>query len=374
MRSFVGLDLGTSGIRAAETRLGRDGTREVTHIASIDLPHDAVRHGVIEDAATVTRALKSLWRQGRFTSRRVAFALSDSGVLTRQVDLPWMPPEDFAAALRYQVGDALPVDLTTVELGYHLLEEVDRTDDLGNPAPLNRILVVAANREAIEAQARVLRRANLEPVQADSSAFALIRAACAGTLPGDDAVHAIADIGADQLSVVIHQGGQPRFIRTIANLGGDTATSALADRLDVDWESAEDLKRATGLNGPAPVVAPVAESSVFGSVDVSAVPDPRVLATIGVLNPWASTVVNEVRNSLDYYQASGSGREISTLSVTGRTLLLDGVMDRIATQIPLPVTTMAPLAGLVPARRVARREPVDSRMSVALGMAMAVTP
>lgn len=374
MRSFVGLDLGTSGIRAAETRLRRDGTREVTHIASIDLPHDAVRHGVVEDAATVARALKSLWRQGRFTSRRVAFALSDSGVLTRQIDLPWMPPEDFAAALRYQVGDALPVDLNTVELGYHLLEEVDRTDDLGNPAPLNRILVVAANREAIEAQARVLRRASLEPVQADSSAFALIRAACAGSLPVDDSVHAIADIGADQLSVVLHQGGQPRFIRTIANLGGDTATAALADRLDVDWERAEALKRATGLNGPAPVVAPVAESSVFGSTDVAAVPDPRVLATIGVLNPWASTVVNEVRNSLDYYQASGSGREIATLSVTGRTMLLDGVMDRIATQIPLPVTIMAPLAGLVPARRVARREPVDSRMSVALGMAMAVTP
>ena len=90
--------------------------------------------------------------------------------------------------------------------------------------------------------------------------------ACQGVLPSDDQVHAVADIGADQLTVVVHQGGQPRFIRTIANLGGDTATVAVAERLRIDADEAEELKRETGLNGPAPVVAPIAESSVFGGL------------------------------------------------------------------------------------------------------------
>ena len=372
--SFVGLDIGSTGIRAAQiTRHRRSGELELVRAASVELPPGAMRNGAVVDSKAVTHALKALWRRGRFSTRRVAMALSDSGVLTRQVDLPWMPPADFKTALRYQVGDALPVDLATVELDYHPLEEIERKDELGNPAPVNRILVVAANSEAVEALAATMRKARLEPVIADSSAFALIRAVCGGRLPQDDAVRAVADIGGDQLTVVVHQGGQPRFIRSIANLGGGAATHSLEERLNLEWEAAELLKRDTGLNGPAPVVVPLAESSVFGSTGTEEPMDPRVLATIGVLNPWATTVVNEIRNSLDYYQASTTEGRVAALDLVGRTVLLDGLVDRIATQIPLPVTVMPPLLGLPAAHRVTKQEAPDARLAVAIGMAMAVT-
>lgn len=369
--SIVGLDMGSSGLRAVQVhRHRRTGEPEVIRAASVDLPHGALRNGQVSDPKAVVRALRSLWRAGRFSTRRVAFALNDSGVLTRQVDLPWMPPDDFAAALRYQIADALPVDLASVELDYHLLGEVDQLDELGNSSPINRILIVAANRDAVAAQASILRSARLEPIRADSAAFALIRASCSGAIPTDSAARAIVDVGADQLTVVIQRGGQPAFIRTIANLGGSTATQALADRLDLSWEAAEQVKRSTGLNGPAPVVAPIAESSVFGSGAPVAPPDPRVLATIGTLNPWATTIVDEIRNSLDYYQASHPGEPISSVELTGRTILLDGVIDRIATQFPLPVRVADPLAHLARSSRVRRHPPVDARLTVAIGMAL----
>lgn len=373
--SVVGLDMGSSGLRAVQVhRHRRTQELEIVRAASVELPHGAFRNGQVADSKAVVRALRALWRAGRFSTRKVAFALNDSGVLTRQVDLPWMPPADFSAALRYQIGDALPVDLATVELDYHLLGEVDHLDELGNPNPTNRILIVAANREAVAAQARALRAARLEPVRADSAAFALIRALCAGTIPADPTTRAIVDVGADQLTVVIERGGQPAFIRTIANLGGSTATQALADRLDLDWEAAERVKRDTGLNGPAPVVAPIAESSVFGSGAPVAPPDPRVLATIGTLNPWATTIVDEIRNSLDYYQASHPGQPISSVHLTGRTILLDGVIDRIATQFPLPVRVFDPLAQVRSSTRVRKRSFSDARLTVAIGMALAVSP
>ena len=93
------------------------------------------------------------------------------------------------------------------------------SDALAWRADPGRPFIVAANRDAVTAEANVVRKARLQPVVADSSAFALIRAACQGRLPEGDEAHAIADIGADQLTVVVHQAGQPRFIRTIANLG-----------------------------------------------------------------------------------------------------------------------------------------------------------
>jgi type IV pilus assembly protein PilM len=372
---LVGLDIGTSGIRAVQVKRHRKtGVYEIVKAASVELPRGAIRNGAIADEKAVVKALKRLWKQGRFSTRKVAIGLADSGVLTRQLDLPWMPPADFRAALRYQVNDALPVDVSTVEMDYHLLGEVQRTDDHDQQADFNRILIVAANRDAVAAEAKVVRKARLRPVVADSSAFALIRAACQGRLPEGDDAHAIADIGADQLSVVIHQGGQPRFIRTIANLGGETATQAVADRLRIDPDLAERFKRDTGLNGPAPVVAPIAESSVFGGgADQVTAVDPRITNTVEVLNPWAATVVSEIRNSLDYFQASNPMAPVRSLTLAGRTAELEGLVDRIATQIPLPVRTMDPLVGLAASKAVAKSGLPDARLAVAAGLAMGVT-
>jgi type IV pilus assembly protein PilM len=373
--ALVGLDIGTSGIRAVQlTRHRKTGAAEISRAASVELPRGAVHHGSIADPKAVTKALKELWKRGRFSTRRVAIGLADSGVMTRQIELPWMPPEDFRTALRYQLGDALPVDLSSVELDYHLLAEVERTDDHGQPADLNRILVVAANSDAITTEANVVRKAGLRPVLVDSSAFALIRAACQGRLPEGPETHALADLGAEQLTVVIHQSGQPRFIRTIANLGGDTATLAVAERLDVPADEAERIKRETGLNGPAPIVAPIAESSVFAGAaaeDVTAL-DPRSAAAVEALGPWATTIISEIRNSLDYFQASSPGSPIQSLTLTGRTAELSGLVERIATQIPVAVRTMDPLVGLTASRKVAKAGVPDTRLAVATGLALAV--
>lgn len=375
-RPLVGVDIGTSGIRGAQVKRHRDGSLEVIRAASVDLPRGAVRNGAVQDPRTVAKALRRLWRQGHFTTKRVAFGLADSGVLTRQLELPWMPPDDFRSALRYQVGDALPVDIATVELDYHLLDRLDGTDERGTPTAVNRILVVASDRDAVTAEAQTLRKAGLEPVIADSTAMALIRVACQGRLPESGETSAIADVGADQLTVVVHEKGQPRFVRTVANLGGEAATEAVAEALDMDLDDAEAAKQAIGLNGPAPIVAPIAESSVFSdSLAAEEVPaDPRTSAIIAILNPWATTVVSEIRNSLDYYQAAPASSTIASLTLVGRTITLSGMVERVATQFPLPVRALPPLAGLAANRRVTRHLPADARLAAALGLAMAVSP
>ncbi len=371
--TFVGVDIGASGVRGVQLkRHRRSGAYRITKAASVDLPRGAVHNGTVTDQAAVVKALRQLWRKGRFSTRKVVIGLADGSVLTRQVDLPWMPPDDFRAALRYQVSEALPVDLSTVELDYHLLGEVERTDDHGQPVDVNRILIVAAATDAVTAEAEVARKARLQPMVADTIAFALIRAACGGQLPQDDGVHAVADLGADQLTVAIHQGGQPRFVRTISSLGGEVATTVLIERLHVSATDAERLKRESGLNGPAPVIASIAESSVFTDAASASghAANPRDAATVEALGAWATRVIGEVRNSLDYFQASDPSSPIQSLTLTGRSCLLTGMLERIASQIPLPVRTLDPLLGLPASRKVSKRYGSDSRLVVAAGLAM----
>lgn len=371
--AYVGVDIGATALRGVQVARERSSGRfRVVKAASVDLPRGAVRGGRIEDHKAVVAALRRLWRKGRFSTRKVALGISDGGVLTRQVDLPWMAPDDFRAALRYQVADALPVDLATVELDYHPLGEHQRTDDAGQVVDMSRVLVLAASTDGVMAEADAARKARLHPVIADTAAFALIRAACEGRLPDDPTAHAIADIGADQLTVAIHAAGQPRFIRCIANLGGDSATFAVAERLRVSPDDAERIKRECGLNGPAPVVAPIAESSVFAGVVAPGAPpsNPRAAATVEVLSAWATRVVAEVRNSLDYFHASDPEASVASVTVTGRTALLDGLLERLATQLQVPVRVMPPLAGLPARRGAAKKVGDDPGFVVATGLAL----
>jgi type IV pilus assembly protein PilM len=374
-RAIVGVDIGTSGVRGVQLK-GRPGSYSVHRAAAVPLPRDAIRNGNVADAPAVTTALRRLWRSGGFSTHRAAFGLADSGVLTRQLDLPWMPPEDFRSALRYQVTDALPVDVRSVELDYHLLAEFEGTDDRGRATPMNRILVVAADRAAVVHEATVVRKGRFEPVVADSTALALIRAACHGVLPDDSALHALVDVGAHHLTVVLHQGGQPRFVRTVASLGGETATEAVAERLDLDLDEAEALKRVTGLNGPPRLVASVAESSVFavGQSGDGMPPDPRTALVMETLGSWASGITAEVRNSLDYFAASTPGTAVTDLTLNGRTFLLSGLEDRFATQFRLPVRRLGHLAGLPASDRVMRAGLESESLGVAIGLAMSVTP
>ena len=107
-----------------------------------------------------------------------------------------------------------------------------------------------------------------------------------------------------------------------------------------------------------------------GAGDGPAPTDPRVTSTVEALNPWATTVIGEIRNSLDYFQASDPSAPIQSLTITGRTVELDGLLERIATQIPLSVRVMDPLAGLPASKSVAKGLDPDTRLAVAVGLAM----
>lgn len=372
-RHHVGLDIGACGVRAVELRRDKKtGEYSFDRIASAPLPRGAFRNGTVDDPKALRAALRNVWKHGRFTTRRVSFGVPNAIAMTRQVDLPWMPAEDFRVALRYQVGDVLPVDLSTVQVDYHPLDEMQVVDERGVVNDMNRILVVAADSSVVSRMAGVLESARLEPVSADTDAFALIRAARQGLAPSGSNVEALVDIGADHVTVLVHAGGQPRFVRTVANLGGANATMAIAQELGITPDEADQLKYETGLNGPVPIHAPIAESTVFGGLTTAVSPliNPKVAATIEVLGKWASTVIGEIRNSLDYFRATDSTSNVSSVTLVGSTTLLVGLSDRITTQLRLPVRAIDPLLNLPASKRVARERPTDARYVIAAGLAM----
>lgn len=372
----IGLDIGTTGLRAVELERRKDGTARLKRWASVPLPNGVVTSARIEDPRALRSAIRALWRRGKFSSRDVVVGLNDAGIITRQVDLPWMPEKDFASALRYQVTDVLPVETAQVELGYHPIEVIPTTDDAGQPLDLMRVLLVATDRGSLIDRANVLRSARLVPKRADLSSFALIQLRCEGTDWRHTAgAEAIVDIGADLVTVIVHAGGQPRFIRAVADHAGRELTTDLAERLDVSESEADAVKARFGVNAPVQIVAPIIESPVFGQTGIATLPsiDPIAEAASEVASPWAAGLIAQVRNSIDYYHASSGGTLVARIALTGGSAQMPGLASRISEELRLPVDIIDPLAHLQPPRSRRARAHLPSpagAFAVAAGLAL----
>lgn len=323
-RTAVGLDIGSSGIRAVELRPGR--RPALRQNASVELPGGVVKSGVLADAEALTEALRELWDQGRFGSRSVALGLANDNVLVRQMDLEWMPPADFRKALRYQVADALPVPVDEANLDYHLLDEIEtEATETEEARKLARVMLVAAGREMVDGYVHAVEAAGLRVVRADLVPFALVRAA--GACEPAEREVVVVDIGADMITVALVRDGAPRAVRMISGVGGETVTHALQERYDWAWEDAERTKQVLGM---VPGWGPEAQAEH---------PARTVVAE------KAATLVAEILTTVEFFAGPVGERSFSRLLLTGRGSLLRGLDTALADDLGVEVSALAPFGG-----------------------------
>ncbi len=69
-RPVVGLDIGTTAVRAAELRVSSRSGVVLERFGQIALPPGAVRDGEVADGEAVAAALRQLWAATRFRTKR----------------------------------------------------------------------------------------------------------------------------------------------------------------------------------------------------------------------------------------------------------------------------------------------------------------
>jgi type IV pilus assembly protein PilM len=349
-RSAIGLDIGTSGVRAAELSFGK-GQVTLEKFGQVALPEGAVRDGEVVDSDAVAVAIKQLWAHTKFSSKKVVIGVANQKVIVRQVDLPWMPVDELKKSLAFQVQDFVPMPVDQAVLDFHPLEEL--TADGG--ARILRGLLVAASRDMVNASLEAVQKAGLSPVMVDLTSFAVIRSlADADHLGMGAQVEALVDVGARVTNIVVHQGGVPRFVRILL-MGGQDVTDAVAERMGVPQEQAEAMKQQLGLG-------------VGGEgMDVQAAT--RVVEAVG------AAFVDEVRGSLDYYLASSGSAPISRLVLTGGGARLGGLAQRLQVTTRVPVEVGTPMRTLQVGRTGLSPEQiafVEPLAAVPVGLALGV--
>lgn len=342
MATAIGLDIGSSAVRAVQLSGGRGG-HTLDRLGQVMLPPGAVRDGEVVDPDAVVEALRILMSRYKFKGRKVALGVANQQVVVRQVDLPSLPPDQLRESLPFQVQDYIPIPVDQAQLDFELLEEFTNPDG----TQMSRLLLVAAAREMVDGLLDVLRKAKLEPVLLDLDAFALLRALDGGAVPGEGTGggEMIVNVGSTVTNIVVHSGGTPRFVRILL-MGGNSVTESLQNAFGMNWEQAEATK-ATPQTPGSPEAQMVAER--------------------------AQRFIEEVRGSLDYYRAQGDSIQVERVVLSGGGALLPGLAERLSDAVRLPVDRGHPMqslqigkVGLGP-EQLAEAEPF---LAVAVGLAM----
>ena len=311
----IGLDIGSSAVRAVELGLERNQYR-LRRFGQVGLPPGVVVDGEVVNPIVVGQALRKLWTEGSFSSNKVVLGVSGHRLIVRQAEVPALNEEDLRSSLRFDAQELIPIPMEDASFDFRILDQKQDADENGRSTM--RILIVAAHREMLRAHLSALKEADLEAIAIDASPLALMRVVPPS---GPDAgVEALVSIGAELTTIAVRQSGVPGFIRSLG-IGGAKLTAGIANAMHVEPAVAEMLKRG-GAPAGSPQVAQARKAIA------------RDLRDVG----------EDVRATIDFFVSQSDGARVERLLVTGGAAMTEGLAEELAGDLDVDIRRIDPFA------------------------------
>ncbi len=337
-KSLVGLDIGSSAVKAVELKPAGKGYK-VAAFGSEAVPPDSIVDGAIIDGGAVAEAIRRLFGGRGIKTKDVAASLSGNAVIVKKITLPQMTEAELAESIYWEAEQYIPFDIQDVNLDYQIL------DKGGEPGKGTMdVLLVAAKKEKIADYTGVIAQAGRSAVVVDVDAFALQNAyeVNYGIDPGSVVV--LLNAGASATNINILNGDQSVFTRDIS-IGGNAYTEALQKELNLPFDLADQLKRGMPVDGVT-------------------FDDARP-----VLRAVSENVMLEIQKTFDFFKATAASDRIDRIMVSGGASRAEGFTEMLTERFE------APVEGLDPFKRVGfdgKKFQVGSSAEVAPTAAVAV--
>jgi type IV pilus assembly protein PilM len=241
-KSVVGLDIGSSALKAVELKQGRNGF-ELVHIAHQNLQSDTIVDGHIIDLNHVSDSISRIWNDQHIKTDQVATSLSGHAVIVKKILLPSMPEEELDEQIHWEAEQYIPFDINDVNLYHEIISHDAMSQNMD-------VLLVACKRDKIAQFTQVISQAGKQPVIVDVDAFALQNSYEVNYNPSPNQTVALLDIGASVMTINIVRGVTSIFTRDIS-AGGNQYTDLLQKELNLTFEQAESVKRGATLDEQA---------------------------------------------------------------------------------------------------------------------------
>jgi type IV pilus assembly protein PilM len=308
--AVIGLDIGTDHVRLAQVK-PEGSLFHLQKYGVVGVPLGAVVEGEILDTEAVAGSIRELMRATGVRGGDACVGVSNQKVVVRLIDLPFMDHAELEGAIQFQAQDYIPIPIEEAILDFQVIGDYMTSAD----EHMMEVLLVAAQRDTIDATVTAVQRAGLKLRQIDVTSFAVVRGLLGVTqsvLPGEAELSGeatgIIHMTGGITNIVVVEKGLPRFTR-VSGLAGDDLTQAVANALNIAFDEAEELKLRVGL----PAVDQQGVSEFPEGVDLE-----KARAAQDALEREVGKFIAEVRRSLDYYLTQTSQvRSITRILLTG---------------------------------------------------------
>jgi type IV pilus assembly protein PilM len=311
-KSLVGLDIGSSAVKAVELKPAGKGYK-VTAFGSEPVPPDSIVDGAIIDAAAVSDAVRRLFDGCGIKTKDVAASLSGNAVIVKKITLPVMTEAELAESIYWEAEQYIPFDIQDVNLDYQILDVPDAAAGKGTMD----VLLVAAKKEKIADYTGVIAQAGRTAVVVDVDAFALQNAYEVNYGIEPAGIVVLLNAGASATNINIMSGDRSVFTRDIS-IGGNAYTEALQKELSLPYEQADHLKRGVPIDGvnfeeARPVLRAVSEN-----------------------------VMLEIQKTFDFFKATAASERIDRIMVSGGASRAEGFTEMLTERFEAPVEAFDP--------------------------------
>lgn len=322
--AVVGLDIEAGSVAAAE--VGQNGSAPVAGAAVEPLDPGVFHEGEVVDADRLAEALKELFGKNKL-GKDVRLGVGNQRVIVRTLRLPAIEdPKEMDAAVRFQAQEQIPMPLDQAVLEHQVVGGVPAEE---GAQPQLDVVVVAARQDMVRSLLEPVRRAGLQPVGVDLSAFGMIRALAEGGNGDGEPTDAVlyCNVG-DAINLAVARRRACLFTR-VSSVGLEGIAARLATEAQLSPDHAAQWLRHVGLE-------PAVEE-IEG--------DPAVISTVRrILEEGVGGLVDELRLSLDYYGAQESAVPVGRVVLSGQGSAIPGLAARIEELLGLTVAAARPPA------------------------------
>lgn len=299
--NFVGIDIGTTGIRLVQARGDKPNAKLVTYgVTTLDTK--VAQSDAEIDRQQIITVIKNLLEQSRSSARKVVSGLPSSKVFSTLVSLPNMSPQELEKAVRYQAEQHIPMALDQVKLDWMFAGQSPENNQ-------QEVLIVAVPKTLAERQLGILEAAGLEVLALEPDALALARSL---VRPEDKAV-VVLDVGSNSTDLVTVHNGIPKLIRSIP-IGGNSFIAAATQSLNLEPNQAQQFVYKFGL----------AQTKFEGQV-------------FKAISSHVDSLVSELDKSIKFFTGRYKNVSVEKVILTGQASTIPEFPSYIANSVRLPV-------------------------------------
>jgi type IV pilus assembly protein PilM len=340
---MVGIDIGTHAVKAVLLSQDDDEGYRLEAYAIEPLPKGVVAERELQDIDTVATVLAKIRKKIPKSVKNAVAAVSGSTVISKVIYMDVnLSDDDLEGQIEIEADSLIPYPLNEVSLDFEKLEVNDV-----DPGKVN-VLLSAARTESIETRLEAIESGGFEAKVIDVESYALSRAGelCLSQLPEDerDKVIGMVDIGATMTLFSVLENGESIYTRD-QMFGGDQYTQSIVSYYNKSFDEAERAK----VSGDMP---------------------PNY--TFEVLAPFQTTLLQQVRRSMQMFMTTCNKENIDNIIISGGSSLIEGLDQLVIEELGVHAVVANPFVDMqineeIDPDQLAK---VQSQLLVATGLAL----